>query len=101
MAQIESWRLGAKPQSDEPEARPSSPFVMPNVLLPLVVCRGSDAFPSCSGREFRKDDVVHFAIYTEMRAQAVTWLDERGWELVEFLDKDAPVSGLESAQAHR
>jgi NhaP-type Na+/H+ or K+/H+ antiporter len=98
-ARLESWKLNAKDaKGREGEGEPDQNadiFGFPRtLLLPMVVVRGGEATPIRSGRELRKGDVVHFAVQEERADDAAEWLALNDWELVEQLDKDAPVSGL-------
>jgi voltage-gated potassium channel Kch len=98
-ARLESWKLTTKVvKGDAAEAEPdpnADIFGFPRtLLLPMVVARGGEAAPIRSGRELRKGDVVHFAVQAERADDAAEWLKLNDWELVEQLDKDAPVSGL-------
>jgi hypothetical protein len=68
------------------------------LLLPLVLQRGNEVTPIYGGRELRKGDRVHFAVHAERAADANLWLAQHDWELIEYLDAEAPVRGIAEEQ---
>jgi NhaP-type Na+/H+ or K+/H+ antiporter len=100
-AVLETWRLEGKSQKSDPEAgRAAGPFGFPRKwLLPMVMQRSSAVFPVSTGRDIRKNDVVHFAVFAEEREQAHVWLRENEWVHIEELNAAAPVIGARQAAA--
>jgi hypothetical protein len=66
------------------------PADLENVILPLVVLRGSRALPA-DEREPRKGDEVLFLVFEPKRDEAEAWLDESGWERPGGPEKEEPV----------
>jgi len=92
---LESWRLEKKPARTETEGSGEGAFDFPRArILPLVVGRGDGAFAVHGGKEFRKGDRLHVAVYKDELAEAHAWLEARDWAFVESLDPTAPVAGV-------
>lgn len=84
LARIERWRLDPKPEETQSEGQGAAKAALQtpeNLLLPLVVTRGSRTFPANAADGVRKGDRVRFAVFNEGREQAQDWLHERGWAL--------------------
>jgi len=76
LAPIEIWRC-----PPDPRAGDSGKLEFPeNLLLPLVVWRGSRVFPVNRRDGLRGGDVVHIALFAERREEAHEWLRGRGWK---------------------
>ena len=100
-ARLATFRLTVKPERDTETMETGEKqhgidlFGFPRtLLLPLVLQRGSEVAPIHAGRELRKGDLLHFAIHAERSNEANLWLTQHDWELVEYLDTEAPVRGL-------
>jgi hypothetical protein len=85
LAPIEIWRCPPAPRTGDP-----GKLEFPeNLLLPLVVWRGSRVFPVNRRDGLRGGDVVHMALFAERREEACEWLRERGWEAAHVEERSA------------
>jgi hypothetical protein len=77
-APLERWRC-ATPNADPKYL----PFAVPqNTMLPLVLERPKEITVVHDRTRVKKDDVVVFAVFEELRERSHTWLLENGWEPV-------------------
>ena len=89
---FERWQMEAKPQKTNGNS--VQQFEFDRSVLPLVVQRGKQAFPVNTGEEFKKGDIVHFAVAKENQQGYEKMLTDRGWRIVEPTDRDLPVGGV-------
>ena len=98
LAELESWRLERIVERKDAEGKEEGTFEMPEgLLMPLVMQRGNDVGPVNSGAEFKKGDVVHFAVFSEQRVDAHIWFAKRGWQIEEYVH-DMPIGEAKSTQ---
>jgi hypothetical protein len=65
-----------------------------NLLLPFAVQRGKKMLPVDEGTVFRRNDVLHVAIWDRKRDEAEKSLKRKGWTLVERQEPSVPSSEL-------
>jgi len=85
-AAVQRWRMERPPKDDEKKDGEKEQHWRQNVVLPIVVERGSKTFPMDGQVKFKVDDVLHVVVFHEKLTDATAWLDERGWRPVEIED---------------
>jgi hypothetical protein len=89
-ARVERWRRQESGKAPPPDTHRAEPY-LENVLLPLVLYRGSGAVPVDEQIVFREGDELAIVVFEERRAEAEAWREENGWVTV-----DPPSSVSES-----
>ncbi len=78
LAELQSWTLAEKPEAED-ESKTQDLDFPEQLVLPLVLRRGSNAWPLGHERKLRPGDTVEFAVFVEKPEEAHAWLTGRGW----------------------
>jgi hypothetical protein len=80
LTSIEPWVLSEENKNSGEDDKQIAELEPPEqLLIALTATRGNNIAPFDNSFAPKKDDILHFLIFSEMREEASAWLKENGW----------------------